>query len=68
MVLHHVVSTKELVLLLGGKAIYNEVVTEKDLVEALDRVFAKSRNLLGKRQSKLLQQFNSRQESHHTEE
>ena len=39
MVLHHVVSTEEFVLLLDGKAIPKEAGTEKDSVEELDRVF-----------------------------
>lgn len=39
MVLHHVVSTKELVLLLDGKAISNEVVTEKRIGGGVRQVF-----------------------------
>ena len=39
MVLHHVVSAKELVLLLDGIANNNEVVSGKELVEELERVF-----------------------------
>lgn len=57
MVLHHVVSAKELVLLLDVKANYKEVVTEK-VLEELDRVFAKGRNLLAMRHAKLHNQTN----------
>lgn len=52
MVLHHVVSAKELVLLLDGRAIYNEVVTEMELVEELERVFV-STSLQGRRRTEL---------------
>lgn len=69
MFLHHVVNTKELVLMTGVKAKYDEVATYKESFEELEGNFRKVEACRVRGSGDVTtNQFNTRQESHNTEQ